>query len=94
MPLWMSLAVTLLASPGVPLDARNLSADALSPTLVRPSRTGPELTAEAQLRSLLLNLAVVRPSGAPDHQPSTVLVFVVVVPDHKGGVGLRLVGSF
>jgi len=94
MGLWMSVAVMLLSSPRVPLRAPELSADVLSPALVQSSSRGAEPSSETQLRTLLLNLAVVRPSGALAPQPSSLLVFVVVVPDQKGGVGLRLFGSF
>ena len=94
MGLWMSVAVMLFASPRAPLRASELSADVLSPALGQSSPRGAEPSPETQLRTLLLNLAVVRPSGGLARQPPSMLVFLVVVPDQKGGVGLRLFGSF
>jgi hypothetical protein len=88
---WVSVAVTMLASPASPGVAHSVSAEVLSPSLVVASK--PEPAAEARVKSWVTRLAVIGPGRASSEAPSTVLLFVAVAPV-GGTVGLRAIGTF
>jgi len=84
---WVSVAVTVLASPA---GSSSLSSDVLSPSLVRHV---PERSAAARLEDWFAQLAIVRPGpGGPG--TGSMVLFIAVAPVSRHSMGLQAIGSF
>ena len=87
---WVGVAVTVLASPAELGVSQSLSADVLSPSLVRHV---PESSTSARLEAWLAQLAVLRP-GQGGTLAASPMLFLAVTPVGRHGMGLQAIGSF